>query len=124
MIRVLTLSSRCPHRSGSLLLSPCPILVGTGFTFRKQAMEHETMNARSKMFSILGLSLALAGAAWAGDKDAKDSKKTAKVGEAAPAFELKDTKGTTHKLSDFAGKTVVLEWFNPDCPFCQGVYSN
>jgi peroxiredoxin len=38
-------------------------------------------------------------------------------GEPAPAFELVDTDGTTHKLSDYAGKTVVLEWFNPDCPF-------
>jgi peroxiredoxin len=40
----------------------------------------------------------------------------AKVGEPAPAFELKDTDGKTVKLSDLRGKTVVLEWFNPDCP--------
>lgn len=44
---------------------------------------------------------------------------TAKVGEKAPEFSLKDTEGKTHKLSDFTkqGKTVVLEWFNPECPF-------
>jgi peroxiredoxin len=73
------------------------------------------------MFSILGLSLALvgSGAAFA-QKDTK--KAAAKVGEAAPAFTLKDTKGTEHKLSEYAGKTVILEWFNPDCPFCEGVY--
>jgi peroxiredoxin len=41
----------------------------------------------------------------------------AKVGEKAPAFELKDTDGKTVKLSDFSGKIVVLEWFNPECPF-------
>jgi peroxiredoxin len=39
------------------------------------------------------------------------------VGKPAPDFELTDTKGTTHKLSNFKGKTVVLEWFNHDCPF-------
>ena len=39
------------------------------------------------------------------------------VGKPAPDFQLTDTKGTTHKLSDFKGKTVVLEWFNHDCPF-------
>ncbi len=41
----------------------------------------------------------------------------AAVGQPAPAFELTDTDGVAHKLSDYAGKTVVLEWFNPDCPF-------
>jgi hypothetical protein len=39
------------------------------------------------------------------------------VGEAAPAFTLTDIKGTSHTLSDFKGKTVVLEWVNPECPF-------
>jgi len=38
------------------------------------------------------------------------------IGKAAPAFELKDTDGKTVKLSDFKGKIVVLEWFNPECP--------
>ena len=39
------------------------------------------------------------------------------VGEAAPAFSLTDIKGVSHNLSDFKGKTVVLEWVNPECPF-------
>jgi len=39
------------------------------------------------------------------------------VGEAAPAFTLTDIKGASHSLSDFKGKTVVLEWVNPECPF-------
>jgi len=39
------------------------------------------------------------------------------LGQAAPDFTLSDLDGKTHKLSDYAGKTVVLEWFNPDCPF-------
>ena len=28
-----------------------------------------------------------------------------------------DTAGKTHKLSDFKGQLVVLEWTNPGCPF-------
>ncbi len=39
------------------------------------------------------------------------------VGEAAPAFELKDTQGKPVKLADFKGRHVVLEWTNPGCPF-------
>ncbi len=42
---------------------------------------------------------------------------TAKVGDAAPAFELPDLDGKTVRLADFSGKVVVLEWFNPECPF-------
>ncbi len=41
----------------------------------------------------------------------------ATVGQPAPAFTLTDIKGTSHNLSDFKGKTVVLEWVNPECPF-------
>ncbi|MCU0792241.1 MAG: redoxin family protein [Opitutaceae bacterium] len=41
----------------------------------------------------------------------------AEVGQPAPAFTLTDLDGTSHNLSDFKGKTVVLEWVNPECPF-------
>jgi len=41
----------------------------------------------------------------------------AKVGDVAPDFTLKDTDGKDVKLADFKGKIVVLEWFNPECPF-------
>ena len=41
----------------------------------------------------------------------------AKVGEKAPSFELKDLEGRAVRLEALAGKTVVLEWFNPECPF-------
>jgi peroxiredoxin len=34
-----------------------------------------------------------------------------KAGDVAPAFSLPGTDGKTHKLSDYAGKTVVLAWF-------------
>ncbi len=39
------------------------------------------------------------------------------VGTIAPAFELVDLDGKTRQLSDYVGKTVVLEWFNPGCPY-------
>ncbi|MGA0286590.1 MAG: redoxin family protein [Phycisphaerales bacterium] len=44
----------------------------------------------------------------------------AEVGKPAPAFTLTDTGGTTHNLADFKGKTVVLEWFSPYCPWSGG----
>jgi peroxiredoxin len=39
------------------------------------------------------------------------------VGHAAPAFTLADANGQSHSLADYKGKLVVLEWFNPQCPF-------
>lgn len=41
----------------------------------------------------------------------------AEVGKAAPDFALVDLDGKTVKLADHKGKTIVLEWFNPECPF-------
>lgn len=46
----------------------------------------------------------------------------AAVGAPAPSFTLTDTKGATHALADFAGKPVVLEWTNPECPFVKKHY--
>ena len=48
---------------------------------------------------------------------------TAAVGQAAPDFSAVDTSGKSHKLSDFKGKLVVLEWTNPGCPFVVKHYS-
>lgn len=45
-------------------------------------------------------------------------------GELAPEFNLTDASGTSHKLSDFRGKLVVLEWLNHDCPFVKKQYSS
>ena len=39
------------------------------------------------------------------------------IGAAAPDFTLKDLDGKEVSLAAFKGKTVVLEWFNPGCPF-------
>lgn len=45
-----------------------------------------------------------------------------KSGEAAPDFTLPGADGKTYKLSQFKGKTVVLEWFNNDCPYVKKFY--
>lgn len=52
-------------------------------------------------------------------KDEKKEEKsmTAKIGETAPAFTLNDVDGKAVNLADYKGKIVVLEWFNPECPF-------
>ena len=62
----------------------------------------------------LGATLAMGTAAFAAPN----------VGEKAPDFIAVDTRGTQHKLSDFAGKYVVLEWTNPGCPFVRKHYGS
>jgi peroxiredoxin len=43
-------------------------------------------------------------------------------GRPAPAFALRDVSGRTVSLADFRGRTVVLEWTNPGCPFVRKHY--
>jgi peroxiredoxin len=50
--------------------------------------------------------------------------RAARVGDKAPDFTATDTNGQTHKLSDYAGKFVVLEWTNRGCPFTQKHYES
>ena len=45
-------------------------------------------------------------------------------GHAVPDFTLTDSNGLKHSLSDYKGKFVVLEWFNPDCPFVKKHYNS
>jgi len=46
------------------------------------------------------------------------------VGRPAPNFKLADVNGKPVSLSDFRGKTVVLEWNNPGCPFVKKHYES
>ena len=46
------------------------------------------------------------------------------VGKPAPNFKAADADGKPVSLSDFRGKTVVLEWNNPDCPFVRKHYGS
>jgi peroxiredoxin len=47
----------------------------------------------------------------------------AEIGRPAPDFTLPDTDGHAVHLADFKGKTVVLEWFNPGCPFVRAAHT-
>jgi hypothetical protein len=44
-------------------------------------------------------------------------------GAKATDFKLTDADGKTVQLSDYQGRTVVLEWNNPGCPFVQRHYA-
>jgi peroxiredoxin len=46
------------------------------------------------------------------------------VGKPAPDFKFTDINGNAHSISGFKGKTVVLEWTNPGCPFVVKFYKN
>ncbi|MEM6605605.1 MAG: redoxin family protein [Pseudomonadota bacterium] len=43
-------------------------------------------------------------------------------GAPAPGFSGVDSQGNTIDLSDFAGKRVILEWTNHDCPYVKKHY--
>lgn len=64
-------------------------------------------------FAVLAAMLAVSTAAYA-----------VRVGDAAPDFARTDTNGKTHKLSDYHGKYVVLEWTNNGCPYTQKHYNS
>jgi hypothetical protein len=46
------------------------------------------------------------------------------IGKPAPNFRLTDVNGRAVTLSAFRGKTVVLEWNNPECPFVRKHYGS
>jgi peroxiredoxin len=46
------------------------------------------------------------------------------VGTNAPDFSVTDSKGKTQSVSQYKGKYVVLEWFNPECPFVKKHYGS
>ena len=48
----------------------------------------------------------------------------ARVGDPAPDFTGTDSHGQTHKLSEYRGKFVVLEWTNNGCPYTQKHYNS
>jgi peroxiredoxin len=46
------------------------------------------------------------------------------VGSRAPFFSAPGADGKLHRLSDYAGHIVVLEWTSPACPFTAVKYTN
>jgi peroxiredoxin len=75
---------------------------------------------------ILTTLIAIVGLATAGSSSRADSKpapSSSVVGKPAPDFALRDLGGKEVKLSSFKGKVVVLEWFNPGCPFVKNSHT-
>jgi hypothetical protein len=48
---------------------------------------------------------------------------SAQLGQPAPDFTLPDLDGKAVSLAQFRGKPVVLEWFNPGCPFVRASHT-
>jgi peroxiredoxin len=70
---------------------------------------------KTKLLTAL-LTLAASTALFAADSPS--------VGTAAPDFSLTDSKGKAQTVSQYKGKYVVLEWFNPECPFVKKHYGS
>ena len=70
---------------------------------------------KTKLLTTI-LTLAASTALFAADSPA--------VGTNAPDFSLTDSKGKTQSVSQYKGKYVVLEWFNPECPFVKKHYGS
>jgi hypothetical protein len=64
--------------------------------------------------SMIGAVTVAAGAAGAAPQ----------IGQPAPDFTGTDSKGNPVRLSQYRGKTVVLEWTNADCPFTRKHYTS
>jgi peroxiredoxin len=65
---------------------------------------------------ITAITTLVAGALYASD--------VPPVGSSAPDFSAPDANGKTQSLAQYKGKYVVLEWFNPECPFVKKHYGS
>jgi peroxiredoxin len=73
--------------------------------------------------SVSALEPAPQDAALSSEKPAEAAPPPAALGSPAPDFKLTDLDGNTVSLSSFRGKTIVLEWFNPECPFVRASHT-
>ena len=78
---------------------------------------------KNRFLSLLAASAVALGAASLAvadkEKGEKKEQKTGavEIGSPAPDFKLPTADGKTVSLADFKGKTVVIEWFSPYCPY-------
>ena len=84
------------------------------------------MNRRSKIaLAAAGLAAIPAVALVAGNMTAADPVLAqVPIGAPAPGFSGNDVNGRTVRFADFRGKTVVLEWNNPECPSVKAHYES
>lgn len=97
-------------------VNPLPARAG-----RAQMRRMRTLQFLATAAATAALTLACSQAAADSKADAKQEAPKAAagatVGKPAPDFKLKDLAGKEVSLASFKGKVVVLEWFNPGCPF-------
>jgi peroxiredoxin len=74
------------------------------------------------MLPMLGLALAGLLVFAPSNAAEKGDMVSAELGKEVPNFALKDTFGKEFKLSEFKGKTIVLEWVNQGCPVSKGAH--
>jgi peroxiredoxin len=78
------------------------------------------MSAMRTTMLLAFVALAAAGSASRADSSGATSPV---IGKPAPDFTLTDLDGKEVKLASFKGKVVVLEWFNPGCPFVKASHT-
>ena len=80
-----------------------------------------------RIFAVVAVALLLVGAVAArriaASADPASLPDPVAVGGPAPAFTAVDTRGGSHSLAGYAGKWVVLEWFNHECPYTKKHYA-
>lgn len=71
------------------------------------------------LFSIMTLTTITTNTRASQQQTQPDDSKIIKavIDKPAPDFTLTDLDNNTHKLSDYKDKIVVLEWYNPMCPY-------
>jgi hypothetical protein len=84
--------------------------------------------SKGRLFGILGALAMTASAPLAGSSAALaqgfQPLSHVTIGQAAPDFTLMGSDGRQHKLSDYRGKVVVLEWTSSACPFTAAKYKS
>ncbi len=80
------------------------------------------MRSRGRIARALALAVCLT--AGGADPSRADELGRVEIGAHAPNFDLVGADGRRHRLSDYAGKTVVLEWTSPVCPYTEMKYKS
>jgi AhpC/TSA family len=84
------------------------------------------MRHRSLTLHLVGASALAVTALFAGMMGiaSRAAAATVQIGQPAPEFTATDSKGQSLTLSQYRGKTVVLEWTNADCPYTRKHYTS
>ncbi len=103
------------HKPILYLLSAFILLASSFTAISVSHAQRDSLSTRSSEMSKATMSKATINEA---------TKHMARVGKKAPNFTLVDQYGKKHSLEDYLGKTVVLEWVNPKCPFVVRHYND